>query len=130
MTQAQDNDKDNDTKEERLPVAADGSAAAGPSNLSNLEALDDSRGASVVVIEFAAGSGAPVAFHAMPDWLRERFSREDVVAANPHNGVALYCCTCDLLLNGAQTGGACPICGERDPDRVIVLLAELDGDRS
>jgi rubrerythrin len=102
--------------------------AAQPEAEPDLEALDDSGGASVVLVEYDATMNRPRAFHALPDWLATRVSRSDILAANPHEGVALYCRTCDLLLNGARTGGVCPICGESDRERVLYLLAEPDGD--
>ena len=102
-------------------------SGSGPPAEIDLEALDDSDGASVVLVEYDAGMEQPRGFHALPDWLGKKFGRSEVLAANPHEGVALYCRSCDLLLNGARTGGSCPICGERDRERVFYLMAEPDG---
>ena len=94
----------------------------------DLEALDDSGGAPVVHVEYDEGMERPFAFHALPAWLGERIGRADILAANPHEGLALYCRSCDLLLNGTRTGGICPICGEAGRDRVFYLLAEPEDD--
>jgi len=114
-------------QEPALHVTAPGNlSAAEPEQ--DLEALDDSGGSAVVLVEYDEAMERPRAFHALPDWLGERIGRSDILAANPHEGVALYCRACDLLLNGARTGGVCPICGEADRQRVIYLLAEPEDD--
>lgn len=94
----------------------------------NLEALDDSGGAPVVLVEYDEAMERPRAFHALPGWLSQRIGRSEILAANPHEGVALYCRSCDLLLNGAGTGGVCPICGESNRERVLYLMAEPEDD--
>ena len=82
-------------------------------------------GAGVVLVEYGDEMGRAIAFHAVPDYLRDRVTRESVAATNPHDGVALFCCACELLLNGARTAGICPVCGETDRSRVLYFIAEL-----
>lgn len=106
-----------------------GEPVSGDVQAEGLEAIDRSDGADVVLIEFKHSMEQPSGFAPVPEWLRARVDRAAVIAANPHEGVALYCADCDLLLNGARTAGVCPVCGESKRERVVYFLAMLDEER-
>ncbi|MGI8551635.1 MAG: hypothetical protein ACR2PL_12750 [Dehalococcoidia bacterium] len=90
--------------------------------------FDPAAGVDVVLIAYDGDIGSATSFREVPEVLRQRVTRAGVIAANPHDGVALFCVRCDLLLNGTGTGGTCPICGDTDRSRVLYFMAELDED--